>query len=470
MGVNNSNEDSQYRVMPDFFKPIKIMIDNMSVFRAKLGLSDYYQLDFVEESDFKVLSLWKKYGFIEDDSEPVLILAPKKFIRTFLYLDGVNTLGDAIDFFLQTNSLQREDISKFSNTGYRAEFYKRFLSLPVQNSFELDANAKPDILAIPEEIQSYIELAGIPVFKHNMKNANITELNLNYPNQLMSVFDLGIKKALHPIAVNYVKPQLETFARESVPPDLVNYVRSRLDPDEFSDVKKLFPRILSLLNSEEIQGSTELLLPLQQSPMSKNLTIESLALYISMLLFVNTQTDKPVVEIDYDEDPFYVQKSINDRLQKLHTEVKLRTLPFFGISGWRSIGKLSFLMSIRNKIVGATSTQDDVNPYSGFYRVLGFRHYISSDECFSEFQLIKENNVADSFYNNSDRTIEDLMKSLIGLSKDEVGESPFGQYLYHADNTAFGRGTGLPTKDGLRDSTMQKNKEALQEAWNKKLY
>jgi hypothetical protein len=65
-------------------------------------------------------------------------------------------------------------------------------------------------------------------------------------------------------------------------------------------------------------------------------------------------------------------------------------LPFFYLSNYRVISQPAFFYSKKLNI----SNYNDLNIFdffSGDYRIMGFKHVISTRECYSEFLLNKAN-------------------------------------------------------------------------------
>lgn len=92
-----------------------------------------------------------------------------------------------------------------------------------------------------------------------------------------------------------------------------------------------------------------------------------------------------------------VASKIFDYMFRYAITLNIRTLPFFYLSGWKSLGTPTMVLSKRLGIVDSnshTNIKNNFNNYdffSGLYSIMGFRHIINSTECFSEFTLLKNN-------------------------------------------------------------------------------
>ena len=69
-------------------------------------------------------------------------------------------------------------------------------------------------------------------------------------------------------------------------------------------------------------------------------------------------------------------------------QVSIKTLPFFYLSNYRVIGQPSLLYSKKVNISNYVN-QSIFDFFSGNYTILGFKHVITTKECYSEFILTK---------------------------------------------------------------------------------
>ena len=68
--------------------------------------------------------------------------------------------------------------------------------------------------------------------------------------------------------------------------------------------------------------------------------------------------------------------------------VRLKTLPFFNTI--MKPGRDCFLFGLSNNVIGSTSLRDIPAPafFTGAYTIISYKHSISHDSAFSEFELI----------------------------------------------------------------------------------
>jgi len=74
--------------------------------------------------------------------------------------------------------------------------------------------------------------------------------------------------------------------------------------------------------------------------------------------------------------------------KRLAVEISIKTLPFFYLSNFDTMSKKCVFLSKRNSVIGTTPV-DTFDFFSGEYMITGFRHIISTSECYSEFLLNK---------------------------------------------------------------------------------
>ena len=74
--------------------------------------------------------------------------------------------------------------------------------------------------------------------------------------------------------------------------------------------------------------------------------------------------------------------------KRLAVELSIKTLPFFNLSNFETLSKKCIFLSKRNSVIG-TEPADTFDFFSGEYMITGFRHVISTSECYSEFLLNK---------------------------------------------------------------------------------
>lgn len=74
--------------------------------------------------------------------------------------------------------------------------------------------------------------------------------------------------------------------------------------------------------------------------------------------------------------------------KKLSVELSIKTLPFFHLSNFDTLSRRCTFLSKKNTLIG-TNSKPLFDFFSGEYIITGFRHVITTSECYSEFLLNK---------------------------------------------------------------------------------
>jgi len=118
-----------------------------------------------------------------------------------------------------------------------------------------------------------------------------------------------------------------------------------------------------------------------------------LAETIILINEVSVQSGNSQVEVIpglYLPNKNFISGKITEYAMKYFVEVSLKTLPFFYLSNYRVMSQPAFFYSKKLNI----SNYNDLNIFdyfSGDYRIIGFKHVITTRECYSEFLLNRAN-------------------------------------------------------------------------------
>jgi len=91
----------------------------------------------------------------------------------------------------------------------------------------------------------------------------------------------------------------------------------------------------------------------------------------------------------------FILARLNEYQHRYAVNLTLKTLPFFNLTDTRTLNKPCIFYSKRISVLNNDSVSFDF--FSGEYRIVGFKHVINTQECYSEFMLIK--------YGASDETL-----------------------------------------------------------------
>lgn len=85
----------------------------------------------------------------------------------------------------------------------------------------------------------------------------------------------------------------------------------------------------------------------------------------------------------------FILSKLLEYQQRNASELSIKTLPFFNLSDARSIYKPAVVLSKRISTLGDRDKDVRFDFFSGEWRIVGFRHVINTQECYSEFMLNK---------------------------------------------------------------------------------
>jgi len=88
----------------------------------------------------------------------------------------------------------------------------------------------------------------------------------------------------------------------------------------------------------------------------------------------------------------FILGKLHEYSKRYAVELTLKTLPFFNLTDARAINKPAILFSKQTTLTNShrdNSKDVTLDFFSGEYRITGFRHLITTTECYSEFTLTK---------------------------------------------------------------------------------
>jgi len=130
----------------------------------------------------------------------------------------------------------------------------------------------------------------------------------------------------------------------------------------------------------------------------KTESLEPLAETIILMNAANISTDNTQVDSvpgRYMPDQNFILGKITEYAMKYFVEVSLKTLPFFYLSNYRTIFQPAFFYSKKINISNYLNF-NSIDFFSGEYRITGFKHVITTRECYSEFLLNKGQALAEN--------------------------------------------------------------------------
>lgn len=85
----------------------------------------------------------------------------------------------------------------------------------------------------------------------------------------------------------------------------------------------------------------------------------------------------------------FILSRLHEYGKKFSTSITLKTLPFFHLSNFNTINKKCMFLSKRIQTIGRATRDVVFDFFSGEYVILGFKHVITTSQCYSEFLLSK---------------------------------------------------------------------------------
>jgi len=351
------------------------------------------EFDFYEETDLKVLNLWKKYKIISDSNSSAFVFGDIRRIRNCLYLND----------YMPSNSMKRKGdgtnlkiwktLSEGNYQEYRSEFADLF-QLKVSSrvsSFESNDTIPEESLAMQlAKSQKFDFTKSDLLLKHNIENPNVVSLKYSTKKYISSLHNMLIRPE--------IDKQIIGTTRIASTERVANKLMGR------EEIRKL-------LDSTGAETDAEYRVALETNPQVKNQLSKTLAdlivsnkfpelakvqIYDIVSLLLTTKrmdTLKESAKAEYKiispvQRLTNVRKDVMDRYIQQVVEVKAKTLPFFNHKLF--IGKSCGLLGMTGGVIGSDSDIRHLAPYAGNYNVHGWKHVISSSEISTSLFLIRD--------------------------------------------------------------------------------
>lgn len=397
----------EYFVMGNTFQYSTKYSDNQSIaltplykFIDGLRLIDDFsgEICLFEETNIKTLKLWKKYGFIEDEYSPAFIFGDAEEVKNALYLENAFTLEDALNLDFQPLEYNK----KFYDKGYRLDYFNLYKKDIPNSSFGEDV-FKPDELALDSNTAKVFKGLNIPIFRHNLPNPNVLGLEVNFDSNYAILYsDLLAQKTEIPL-YNHLTDLILSGdngwgpSKEGIV-DFVNAFKLAKGKDLNPFSQEAYDSILKFINersSRSDENTIDSNFTAFRTPTSwnaynlKGLDRRDFAKFIQILLYLDFYKDREKGMKLVSQNAFTPErmKAVIDELHRLVISINIKTLPFFGLK--TPFNKRCLLISNTNSVIGNSVAQVK-SQYSGIYSIMGFKHFLSTKEIYSEFNLIPD--------------------------------------------------------------------------------
>lgn len=363
--------------------------------------------EILSENNLLILDLWKNDSTLNcdnyllftdgeiEDSEEFVIFGDINLIREYLYgSDTNNTLGRYLypkDAEILLNPLYKEKVTQLT------KFNKSEITYPFG-----DQSYIPDEFAYFQDDtstsgnESFASLLGkenfdlitklkAPVFRYNTKNPNITELNIKesnqYWSQLLTHFEAVVHRKASGIIGGIIPSEYSTLKPKSIT-DLVLYAtEAGVFNEGLSEKRKneILAEIRKIIESQDF-GSED-----------KNSVMVAVYLMINYLSKECNIGLRRLFKQQYASDPSMLVNNFLNQVYNQVYQVNIQTLPMFNLSNIINLTRpcIFLMQNVNMPMIRQPDPSILSIVYSGLYRILGFRHSIDFNGCYSEFFLQK---------------------------------------------------------------------------------
>jgi len=348
---------------------------------------------FFEETDVRVLKILKENGIIKDDKYSAIIFGEKSIVKRLIYpskaLD-VNPKPSVNDLRLGASLTYMGNPDLFPNLNfkkYSESYVNEFLASRGRTS---SFGEKIDLQPYASEFKSIIRDDEF-VFMHNVKNSNVLDVsfeNKGYQaNMLMLASESKIKNQAQAAAAGVVlKDNKLKYA------NLIDYIkRSNFAKEDLGyNGEDVRIQILDLLKNRQDVANLVWLAKEDNGSDTENAN-ESTVDFIDVINFIVQGHELPNPGPRIITEPGERHKAYADMLESLlktSKTARIKTLPFFNHP--QLYDRHCFLYGLQNNIKGSVlSNKLNYAVFTGRYKIIGTRHFMSPTEAFSQFDLVK---------------------------------------------------------------------------------
>ena len=352
---------------------------------------------FFEETDMRILKLWKKYGLISDSSKPAFVFGDKVEIKNMLYLDAAYTQGITSDYLFEDGFGWADPLFTSSKPTNYKKYIEEFRDLLLTDAHIRGSSFEEDVFAVDEGLDSLIGptksnlMDGTDlVFRHNMSNPNVRELSYSFDNYYGTLKGLDI----HPdISKNFInstsRPLLKELVFSILDKEIVGSIISQVEKLPLVDGDEAFKLALaSDVISDQLSDFAAN--KLADDPTSKigELRLVDLIGYILYIRNLDREAKGEGVRVVTKPERHAAAylATYNDLKQKM-VNIDLKTLPVFSKTFY--MNKSVSLVGFSNSPMGINSRRG-LAPYTGKYKIVQHSHVIEQGDIYSTFKLIRQ--------------------------------------------------------------------------------
>lgn len=434
MGANSRLHKSKTLMAPFF----KFTAGLRSLDTASYAKQEF---DLYEETDIKLLELWKELGLIEDSSKSAFVFGDIDHISNMLYLNNydpadnkqgaIEGLERSVKFlfgkkqsYFTEGSLFDKDPGRTTSLIKYSRYNKRFIE---EFNLRDTDNRSSSFGEKPSK-----EISDGLVFRHNISNPNVLALNYTVDKYIAALIGLDVYPDLSSRYMNSTTlPLVRDVAEDLLGAQFISSIIKKVEKigtsnpdDEMSDIS--FLNIL--LTNPELNN--EIISKVSKEAYSNedlsSLTRFDLIAFIAFVRHLNKKSSNyDGVKLVTDKDRYdQVYTSMINRLKTFMVTLDIRTLPFFGQKFF--LKRTCTVIGNNNSIIGFESNKRKA-PYSGRYNIFGWTHVIEPDGAYSTFSLTREG-LEEVNTTMTDQSVKDaVVEYLLGeIAKEEASPSKQG--------------------------------------------
>jgi hypothetical protein len=408
-----------------------------------------------EETDMKIKRFLKESNIIADPNETVIVFGEKEIIRSLMYpTKPYESTPQSSDFKSGKAKPTAEEVEQFgkeeaekraqkkaeSKVAAEVGFESTFTFQPLgeadwvkysksfYNEFYTSIRGRTSSFGEKVDFGPFSKTLGSNlndtdiVFMHNVKNSNVLNVSFENAGYKASLLTLAAESKLQTAVQNKKGNQILSDNRVKLSA-ITTYISGKIpEEDRQADFRV---KILNLLREDE---------EFQRLVYDKGLQDLKVIDFLDVISFLvigdALPAARPKIKVE-PGDRYRVYSDMVEDLCKYTIRTEVKTLPFFNHP--QLFDRYCFLFGLDNRIIGSKLSSD--NPYAiftGRYKIIGARHYLSNDNAFSNFKLVKVDAVGNRVDEASDalgmtvgQFIGDVAKAAIPDRNDLNKDLPF---------------------------------------------
>ena len=285
-----------------------------------------------------------------------------------------------LDYFILSNITYNREIRKLTTTKAKST-----IGAFGDISYLPDEFAYMDEINFSEKEKEHIKEEQIPVFRYNTQNPNILDLNFKFGPVYLKQLKMGFKKKIERRASAVV---------EGILPEGIGSfpIRTRGAAIAYL-VQKNYSSGLNKEDKQEILNSLSKNMSLDLvRELGEETAVGAIAAVIEELEKDNL---KGLVEVKQ-LLPGNPQSIMTDFMENMYREalnINIKTLPTFHISNMHNISDPCIVFAQDVPITQSVKPPRNLMNkfYSGLYKIMGYKHIITTSSAQSEFKLVKNN-------------------------------------------------------------------------------